>query len=88
MEDLEAYITQIDFEKAFNSVEWDFLFKTLKAVNFGENFIAWIKTLYTDIEAFEATMEITLNTLCKLIYSTRLSNLSPTILTGSRNASK
>ena len=51
LEDLEAYITQIDFEKAFDSVEWDFLFKTLKAVNFGENFIAWIKTLYTDIEA-------------------------------------
>ena len=51
LEDLEAYITQIDFEKAFDSVEWDFLFKTLKAVNFGDNFISWIKTLYTDIEA-------------------------------------
>ena len=46
---MEAYITQIDFEKAFYSIEWDFLFNTLKILNFGENFISWIKTLYTDI---------------------------------------
>ena len=48
---MEAYITQIDFEKAFDSVEWEFLFEALKILNFGENFIAWIKTLYTNITA-------------------------------------
>ena len=51
LEDMEAYITQIDFEKAFDSVEWKFLFNTLKTLNFGENFIKWIKTLYTNITA-------------------------------------
>ena len=51
LEDMEAYITQIDFEKAFDSVEWEFLFDTLKTLNFGENFIRWIKTLYTNITA-------------------------------------
>ena len=51
LEDMEAYITQIDFEKAFDSVEWDFLLKALNELNFGENFITWIKTLYTNITA-------------------------------------
>ena len=36
----------LDFEKAFDTVEWPFMFKTLQAFNFGENFINWIKTLY------------------------------------------
>ena len=48
---MEAYITQIDFEKAFDLVEWDFLFEALKILNFGENFITWIKT-NTNITAF------------------------------------
>ena len=50
-EELDAYIAQIDFEKAFDSIEWPFLLKTLKEFNFGENFIKWIKILYTDIQS-------------------------------------
>lgn len=34
--DLDAYITQVDFQKAFESVEWPFLFHTLNNFNFGE----------------------------------------------------
>ena len=49
--DLEAYITQIDFEKAFDSIEWPFLFHTLTLFGFGKKFINWIKILYTDIQA-------------------------------------
>ena len=37
----------LDFEKAFDSVEWNFLFKTLTEFNFGNNFIEWMKILYT-----------------------------------------
>jgi hypothetical protein len=36
------------FQKAFDSVGWDFLFKTLNKSNFGDNFISWIKILYTN----------------------------------------
>ena len=38
LENIEAYITQIDFEKAFDSVEWEFLFNVLKILNFGNNY--------------------------------------------------
>ena len=41
----------IDFEKAFDTVSWKFLFKTLKCFNFGENFIKWIKILYQQPQA-------------------------------------
>ena len=37
-----------DFEKAFDSVDHDYLLETLKHLNFGENFIKWIKVFYTN----------------------------------------
>ena len=37
----------IDFEKAFDTVNWTFLFKTLQYFNFGKNFQNWIKILYS-----------------------------------------
>ena len=36
---VSGFIVLIDYEKAFDMVEWDFLFKTLNAYNFGETFI-------------------------------------------------
>ena len=41
----------IDFEKAFDTVEWDFLFATLRQFNFDPIFITWIQLLYTNISA-------------------------------------
>ena len=43
----EGILMFLDFEKAFDSVEWNFLFKTLKKFNFGDNFISWMRILYT-----------------------------------------
>ena len=37
----------LDFTKAFDSIEWNFMFETLRKFNFSENFIKWIKLLYT-----------------------------------------
>ena len=39
----------IDFEKAFDSLSHSFLFTVLEKLNFGEYFVQWIKTFYTDI---------------------------------------
>ena len=40
-----------DFEKAFDSVDHDFIFKVLKHFNFGSSFINWIKLLYNDAKS-------------------------------------
>ena len=40
----------IDFEKAFDSISWPFLFKTLEAFNFGEFFRKWINIIYSKPE--------------------------------------
>ena len=37
----------VDFQKAFDSIEWDFLFKVLEKYGFGNNFKEWIQLLYT-----------------------------------------
>ena len=49
---LPGFLILIDFEKAFDSIEWSFLYKSLKAFNFGHDFIRWIKILYTNIESY------------------------------------
>ena len=36
----------IDFEKAFDSVSWSFMYKALDFFNFGQDMIKWIKLLY------------------------------------------
>ena len=36
----------LDFEKAFDSVEWEFLYQALKKFNIGENFIKMAKIQY------------------------------------------
>jgi hypothetical protein len=43
---ISALAIQIDFEKAFDSINWDFMFKTLERMNFGTDFISWVKVLY------------------------------------------
>ena len=47
---IEGTIIFIDFSKAFDSLEWDFMFGTLKHFRFNESFISWVKTLYSDIQ--------------------------------------
>ena len=38
----------IDFLKAFDSVEHDFIFESLKRFNFGANFIKWVYIMYNE----------------------------------------
>ena len=39
IENIPGLLIFIDFQKAFDSIEWDFLLKCLKAFNFGQDFI-------------------------------------------------
>ena len=41
---------QIDFEKAFDSLEWDYLDSVLKVYNFGEEFRTWFSILKINME--------------------------------------
>ncbi len=41
----------IDFEKAFDSINWNFIDKTLEAFNFGKTFRCFIRTIYRNISS-------------------------------------
>ena len=47
----EGILLLVDFQKAFDSLDWDFLFNTLKHMNFGQSFIQWITLFYSKIES-------------------------------------
>ncbi len=38
----------LDFEKAYDSLEWNFMIESLKKFNFGINFIKWVEILYNN----------------------------------------
>ena len=47
--DLKCSFISLDQEKAFDRVNYKFLFKVLKAYNFGPDFIKWVSILYNDV---------------------------------------
>ena len=51
LEQIPGLLLFIDFEKAFDSIEWSFIEKTLKYFNFGTSLVTWIKLFYTDISS-------------------------------------
>lgn len=52
-------IVSLDAEKAFDKVNWMFLFTVLQKLGFGESFIHWVKTLYNTPTATVTTNGIT-----------------------------
>ena len=40
-----------DKEKAFDRIEWDWLFATLKFFGFGDKFISFLKSMYKDAKS-------------------------------------
>ena len=48
---LNGLIMLIDFEKAFDSISWNFMYKVLDYYNFSKEVIKWIKLFNTDITA-------------------------------------
>ena len=52
-ENIPGILIFFDFKKAFDTVEWHYLFDCLKAFNFGPDLINWVKTFYRNSEAHE-----------------------------------
>ena len=49
---IPGLLMQIDFEKAFDSVSWKFLYIVLESFGFDNDFIKWIRLFNTDIKAY------------------------------------
>lgn len=48
---IQGILLFVDFEKAFDTLEWSFILKTLEAFNFGDNFKKWVSVLYNNAQS-------------------------------------
>ena len=46
-----SLLLALDAEKVYDRVEWSFLFAILEKLNMGQNFLAWIKSIYNNPKA-------------------------------------
>ena len=45
-ENIPGLLIFIEFQKAFDTLEWSYLYKCLEAFNFCKEFIQWVRTFY------------------------------------------
>ena len=50
-ENIPGLLLFIDFQKTFDSVEWQFLIESRKKLNLGRDFLQWVKTFYNNIQS-------------------------------------
>ena len=48
---VDGAVLFLDFSKAFDSLEWEFMFESLKKFGFQKSMLRWIKTMYTNIKS-------------------------------------
>jgi len=51
IENIPGIAVFLDFEKAFDSIEWDFIQKCLESFNFGPNLRQLVSVFYKDISS-------------------------------------
>ena len=49
--DIEGIALFLDFKKAFDSLEWNFILKALETFGFGASLVQWFKTFYNSIQS-------------------------------------
>ena len=59
-QDTEACLISLDAQRAFDQIEWSYMFSTLEKFGFGGNFLNWVKILYAKPEASVITNQILL----------------------------
>ena len=55
---IQGLLLLIDFEKAFDSVSWQFIQKALKYLNFGKSLLRWVDILYKKYKLCSFSMRI------------------------------
>ena len=60
-QDIPGLLIFIDFRKAFDSLELNFLQRCLESFNFGPNFIRWVMSFYKNIQSCVINNGITSN---------------------------
>lgn len=51
LKNIPGLILLVDFEKAFDTVEWSYLNRILNIFGFEDSFKSWVKILYTDFSS-------------------------------------
>ena len=49
--DSPVAILSLDQEKAFDRVDWGFMYATLRKMGFGSSFLKWVSLFYTDVQS-------------------------------------
>lgn len=50
-EDIPGLLLMLDFEKAFDTLEWSFINRALNFLGFGPSFCNWVNTIYSQTES-------------------------------------
>ena len=56
--DIEGIALFLDFKKAFDSLEWNFILKALETFGFGASLVQWVKTFYNNIQSCVINREL------------------------------
>ena len=51
LQDIPGILLQLDFQKAFDTIEWKFILNAIAFFNFGESIQRWISTFYTNVQS-------------------------------------